>query len=69
MKNVENTFTKTAENPNVNFYGNVTLGKDVSLKELKEAYHIVLLVRKKVFHSTLILIQIFRRMVLNKIVN
>lgn len=46
VKNVEHTFTKIAESPNVHFYGNVNLGKDVSLKELKEAYHIVLLVRR-----------------------
>lgn len=46
VKNVEHTFTKTAEKPNINFYGNVTLGKDVSLRELKDAYHVVLLVRR-----------------------
>lgn len=46
VKNVENTFRKTAENPLFNFFGNVTLGKDVTLAQLKEAYHIVLLVRE-----------------------
>lgn len=44
VKNVINTFTKTAKNPNVNFYGNISLGKDVLLKELQNAYHVVLLV-------------------------
>ncbi|KAJ8918005.1 hypothetical protein NQ315_011458 [Exocentrus adspersus] len=39
VKNVIHTFTKTAENPHVRFVGNVNLGKDVSLAQLKEAYH------------------------------
>ncbi|KAM7343350.1 NADPH:adrenodoxin oxidoreductase, mitochondrial [Cochliomyia hominivorax] len=43
VKNVINTFTKTAENPRFHFYGNVTLGKDISLQELRNNYHIVLL--------------------------
>lgn len=44
VKNVINTFTKTAENPRVKFLGNINLGTDISLDQLKEAYHIVLLV-------------------------
>ncbi|XP_050303335.1 LOW QUALITY PROTEIN: NADPH:adrenodoxin oxidoreductase, mitochondrial [Anthonomus grandis grandis] len=43
VKNVIHTFTKTAESPNVNFYGNITLGQDVSLRQLRELYHVVLL--------------------------
>ncbi|VEN39302.1 unnamed protein product [Callosobruchus maculatus] len=43
VKNVINTFTKTAENPNVRFLGNIALGSDVSLEVLQKAYHIVLL--------------------------
>ncbi|KAK4882126.1 hypothetical protein RN001_005445 [Aquatica leii] len=43
VKNVINTFSKTAENPNVRFVGNVNLGTDVSLKQLREAYDCVLL--------------------------
>lgn len=43
VKNVVNTFTKTAKNPNFRFLGNMTLGKDVSLKKLRESYDIVLL--------------------------
>ncbi|XP_018564519.1 NADPH:adrenodoxin oxidoreductase, mitochondrial [Anoplophora glabripennis] len=43
VKNVINTFSKTAENPCVRFLGNVNLGSDVSLAHLKNAYHIVLL--------------------------
>ena len=44
VKNVINTFTKTAGSPQFRFLGNVTLGKDVSLQELRDAYHAVLLV-------------------------
>uniref|UniRef100_A0A1B6KKK1 NADPH:adrenodoxin oxidoreductase, mitochondrial n=1 Tax=Graphocephala atropunctata TaxID=36148 RepID=A0A1B6KKK1_9HEMI len=43
VKNVINTFTKTAQHPNVKFYGNVTLGADVTLRELREAYHAIVL--------------------------
>lgn len=45
VKNVINTFTKVAENPSVKFYGNLTLGKDFGLSELRDAYHAVVLVR------------------------
>lgn len=45
VKNVINTFTKTAENPRVRFLGNLSLGKDFTVKELRERYHAVLLVR------------------------
>jgi NADPH-dependent glutamate synthase beta subunit-like oxidoreductase len=44
VKNVINTFTKTAKSPQLRFVGNVTLGRDVSLKELRDAYHAVVLV-------------------------
>lgn len=43
VKNVINTFTKTAENERVRFLGNLCLGKDFTLTELKERYHAVLL--------------------------
>lgn len=43
VKNVINTFTKTAENPRLRFFGNVKLGEDVTLQELRERYHAVLL--------------------------
>lgn len=43
VKNVINTFTKTAENKNFRFFGNVTLGKDVTLSELRRSYDVVLL--------------------------
>ncbi|CAG9856605.1 unnamed protein product [Phyllotreta striolata] len=43
VKNVINTFNKVGENPFVRFLGNVTLGRDVSLRDLQNAYHVVLL--------------------------
>lgn len=43
VKNVINTFTKTADNPNFRFLGNVTLGKHVTLNQLREYYDVVLL--------------------------
>jgi len=43
VKNCINQFTKTAEHPNFRFLGNLTLGKDVSLKQLRERYDVVLL--------------------------
>lgn len=44
MKNVINTFTKVAENARVRFIGNLSLGKDVSLHELRNDYNAVLMV-------------------------
>uniref|UniRef100_A0A8D8SPZ6 NADPH:adrenodoxin oxidoreductase, mitochondrial n=1 Tax=Cacopsylla melanoneura TaxID=428564 RepID=A0A8D8SPZ6_9HEMI len=43
VKNVINTFTKIGEDPRVNFYGNICLGQDVCLGDLKQAYHAVVL--------------------------
>lgn len=43
VKNVIHTFTKTAQNPRVNFFGNVKLGKDISMKQLLHSYHAVVL--------------------------
>lgn len=43
VKNVINTFTKTAKSPQLRFVGNVALGQDVSLEELRDAYHAVVL--------------------------
>ncbi|KAL0268920.1 UNVERIFIED_CONTAM: hypothetical protein PYX00_010699 [Menopon gallinae] len=43
VKNVINTFTKTAKSPQVSFFGNVTLGRDITLNDLQFAYHAVLL--------------------------
>lgn len=46
VKNVINTFTKIAENERVRFIGNLSLGSDISLQELRKAYNAVLLVSK-----------------------
>lgn len=43
VKNVINTFNKTASNSNFNFYGNISLGKDVTLEELRKLYNVVVL--------------------------
>jgi len=42
-KNVWRAFAKTASHESVNFYGNVELGKDVRLGELREMYDAVVL--------------------------
>lgn len=44
VKNVISTFTKTADHPRVRFLGNVSLGKDFTLHDLRERYHAVILV-------------------------
>lgn len=45
VKNVINTFTKTAESNGARFqfYGNVSLGRDLSLQQLRGSYHAILL--------------------------
>ncbi|RZF33803.1 hypothetical protein LSTR_LSTR013691 [Laodelphax striatellus] len=43
VKNCINQFTKTAKNQNVRFIGNVQLGRDISLEQMKDAYHSVVL--------------------------
>ncbi|XP_064179355.1 NADPH:adrenodoxin oxidoreductase, mitochondrial isoform X4 [Anguilla rostrata] len=43
VKNVINTFTQTAQHERCSFHGNVTVGKDVSVEELQQAYHAVVL--------------------------
>jgi adrenodoxin-NADP+ reductase len=50
VKNVINTFTKTALNPRVRFIGNVSLGQDISLPELQKLYHAVVLVSLLMFN-------------------
>lgn len=44
-QNVTNTFTQTARQSRCSFYGNVDVGTDVSMEELRRAYHAVVLVR------------------------
>merc|ERR1712241_1380995 len=43
VKNVESTFTKVARDERVQFVGNVTLGQDVKVRELRDAYDAVVL--------------------------
>ncbi|XP_020774889.1 NADPH:adrenodoxin oxidoreductase, mitochondrial isoform X2 [Boleophthalmus pectinirostris] len=43
IKNVINTFTQTAKQSRCAFYGNVNVGKDISMEELRQAYHAVVL--------------------------
>ncbi|KAM3966692.1 NADPH:adrenodoxin oxidoreductase, mitochondrial [Aphomia sociella] len=43
VKNVINQFTKVAQQPNVNFYGNICLGKDIKVSQLRQHYDAVLL--------------------------
>ncbi|XP_075986331.1 NADPH:adrenodoxin oxidoreductase, mitochondrial [Anticarsia gemmatalis] len=43
VKNVINQFTKVAKQANVNFYGNITLGRDIHLHQLRQHYDAVLL--------------------------
>ena len=44
VKNVINTFTSIAKNERLNFFGNVTVGSDITLKDLRDAYNVVVLV-------------------------
>nr|XP_023507835.1 NADPH:adrenodoxin oxidoreductase, mitochondrial isoform X5 [Equus caballus] len=43
VKNVINTFTQTAHSDRCAFHGNVVVGRDVTVPELREAYHAVVL--------------------------
>lgn len=43
VKNVINSFTKVAQNERTRFIGNVNIGTDVTLSELRSAYHAVVL--------------------------
>ncbi|XP_037349429.1 NADPH:adrenodoxin oxidoreductase, mitochondrial isoform X2 [Talpa occidentalis] len=43
VKNVINTFTQTAHSHRCAFHGNVVVGRDVTVPELREAYHAVVL--------------------------
>lgn len=46
FQNVINTFTQTAQHERCSFHGNMNVGKDVTIEELRQAYHAVVLVRK-----------------------
>ncbi|XP_077528213.1 NADPH:adrenodoxin oxidoreductase, mitochondrial-like [Haemaphysalis longicornis] len=51
VKNVINTFTNIAKNPRCNLYGNVRLGTDVTLEDLRKVYHAVVLDLTNVFSA------------------
>ncbi|XP_041491858.1 NADPH:adrenodoxin oxidoreductase, mitochondrial isoform X1 [Microtus oregoni] len=53
VKNVINTFTQTARSDRCSFRGNVEVGRDVSVPELQEAYHAVVLSYGAEDHQTL----------------
>ena len=44
VKNVTNTFTSTLNRSEVEFFGNVEVGRDVSFEELREHYDVIVLV-------------------------
>ncbi|XP_038208527.1 NADPH:adrenodoxin oxidoreductase, mitochondrial isoform X1 [Zerene cesonia] len=43
VKNCINQFTKLAKQENINFYGNITLGQDITLEKLRQHYDAILL--------------------------
>ena len=49
FQNVINSFTTTANKDRCNFFGNVEIGKDLSLNDLRNAYTAVVLVRQTFF--------------------
>lgn len=55
VKNVINQFSKVAQQNNVNFYGNISLGRDLTLSQLRQNYDAVLLVLFS-FHINLLTI-------------
>ncbi|WIA12056.1 hypothetical protein OEZ85_012135 [Tetradesmus obliquus] len=42
-KNVTNQFTRIAQDPRVNFFGNVNVGRDITLDEIRKLYNAVVL--------------------------
>ena len=42
IKSVIRVYEKTAARPEFRFFGNVTIGEDISVEELRERYHAVL---------------------------
>ncbi|MEE8516146.1 MAG: FAD-dependent oxidoreductase [Alphaproteobacteria bacterium] len=42
LKQVSKVYDKTAQSPDVSFLGNVMVGRDVSVEELKAAYHAII---------------------------
>ena len=46
-----NSFTQTAHDERCNFFGNIIVGKDISLKEIRDAYSAVVLVSSSILHG------------------
>ena len=44
VKNCTNSFSKLMTERNCSFYGNISLGKDISVEELRQYYHSVVVV-------------------------
>lgn len=44
VQNVINTFTQTARSGRCAYHGNISVGRDVTVAELRQAYHAVVLV-------------------------
>uniref|UniRef100_A0A8C5R4K4 NADPH:adrenodoxin oxidoreductase, mitochondrial n=1 Tax=Leptobrachium leishanense TaxID=445787 RepID=A0A8C5R4K4_9ANUR len=56
VKNVINTFTQTARSERCGFFGNVTVGKDVTVEELQAAYHAVVLLNPDLSCDTAVIL-------------
>jgi NADPH-dependent glutamate synthase beta subunit-like oxidoreductase len=41
VQNVTNQFTRIAQDPRVNFFGNVNVGRDVTVDEIRKMYNTV----------------------------
>ena len=45
VKNCINTFTQAAQNERLSFLGNISIGQDVTIRQLQESYHAIVLVK------------------------
>jgi NADPH-dependent glutamate synthase beta subunit-like oxidoreductase len=43
VKLVQNRFTELSQEPNVSFYGNVEVGRDISVADLKRHFQVIIL--------------------------
>ncbi|XP_042309383.1 NADPH:adrenodoxin oxidoreductase, mitochondrial isoform X2 [Sceloporus undulatus] len=56
VKNVINAFTQTAHSDRCTYSGNVTVGKDITIKELQKAYHAVVLLKPDLSSETAVVL-------------
>src|SRR5690606_30671615 len=42
IKKVTDVYERTAQRPQLRFYGNVTIGEDLTVEELRQAYHAII---------------------------